>query len=46
MQRMLVRAENDYDKPVSQPPDRPADCRETGSGDARWTCTGVFTLTN
>ena len=45
--RMSVKAENEYDKPVGQRPDgNRVACRETGTGDAAWTCTATYTLTN
>ncbi len=45
--RMSAKAETEYDKPVGQRPDgNRVSCRETGSGDAAWTCTATYTLTN
>lgn len=45
--RLSAKAESEYDKPVGQRPDgNRVNCRETGSGDAAWTCTATYTLTN
>lgn len=45
--RMSVKAEDEYDKPVGQRPDgNRVNCRETGTGDAAWTCTATYTITN
>ncbi|MEL7718528.1 hypothetical protein AAG604_09485 [Citromicrobium bathyomarinum] len=45
--RMSLKAETDYGKPVSQRPDgNRVSCRETGTGDAAWTCTATYTITN
>ena len=45
--RMSAKAESEYAKPVGQRPDgNRVNCRETGSGDAAWTCTATYTLTN
>ncbi|MEC8178868.1 MAG: hypothetical protein VX072_04310, partial [Pseudomonadota bacterium] len=45
--RTSLKAETDYGKPVSQRPDgNRVSCRETGTGDAAWTCTATYTITN
>ena len=44
---MNAKAEREHDKPASQRPDgNRAACRETGDGEARWTCTATYTITN
>lgn len=44
---MTAKAEREHDKPVGQRPDgNRAACRETGDGEARWTCTATYTITN
>ena len=45
--RLSAKAESEYDKPVGQRPDgNRVSCRETGTGDAAWTCSATYTLTN
>ena len=45
--RLSAKAEGEYDKPVGQRPDgNRVSCRETGTGDAAWTCSATYTLTN
>ena len=45
--RMSLKAENEYGKPVGQRADgNRVSCRETGTGDAAWTCTATYTITN
>jgi len=45
--RLSAKAESEYNKPVGQRPDgNRVNCRETGTGDAAWTCTATYTLTN
>lgn len=44
--RMAAKAESEQNKPTGQRPDgNRVNCRETGSGDAMWTCTASYTLT-
>ena len=45
--RMAAKAESDFGKPVDQRPDgNRVACRETGTGDAAWTCAATYTLAN
>ncbi|GAB5348118.1 hypothetical protein [Alteriqipengyuania sp. 357] len=45
--RLSAKAHSEYDQPVGQRPDgNRVSCRETGSGDATWTCTATYTLSN
>ena len=45
--RMSLKAQTEHGKPVGQRPDgNRANCRETGTGDAAWTCTATYTITD
>lgn len=45
--KLAARAEREHGKPVGQRPDgNRVACRETGEGEARWTCSAIYTLTN